>query len=425
MRTQQKTNRKPELLITKTRRVLQAAFLERLRAWTVWKLGQRGKIPLSPDLAVSLADADMELMAATKKLACVESCLDVELLWMNSAWVMYEAVRPSDSHAVIPWFPKGNYWIEYETPKQTPAGEMAALLLIDRSENSLQAISELLIEQATYRDPSGPLSSASIEAKVRDVKRHRQEHPPTAGSDLYEVSVVDTNGVIVWSVLLKLFAEQGRIGWTFDWGHHCPTGECDLLDQKLGEDAPGCNLCQYTFEYFQELLGITHSMLRGDFQETEQEAAEPESIVVTERLETENGEQTSKERVKHREHRMYVIRFDAAMKRLPSEARDKRGTWMSERPVVEDSWEADENAVIFVRMQFKAHDRTFRHERYTVARDTSRHFPSSVRPQQMTVREYRNRFQMGEVSDEGVFQSKQVLRTKHLRVEASTYEGKT
>lgn len=425
MGKQHRATREPELLIAKTRRALMAAFLEKQRARAVWKLSERGKLPLLPSLAGSLDDANMELMVAAKRLACLQYCLDVELLWMNSAWAMYEALRPPDTHEVIPWFPEGHYWIEYETPRQTPAGEMAALLLIDRTEIALEAFSALLFEEATRPGSAGQLSPARAVAKAKEIRKHREEYPLSAGSNLVEVSVVDTNGAIPWSVYLKLFAEQGSIGWAHNWGYRCPTGECDLLEQELGEEAPNCATCQATFEYFLEWLGIAHSMLRGDFRETEQEGASPESIVVTERGEAAEGVRDSKARTRQREHRMYVIRFDASMKRIPPESRGKRGAWMSGRPVVQNAYEADRNAIIFVQMQFKAHDRTFRHERYRAARDTSRHFPSKVHQQRLTVREYKARLEAGEVSDDGIFRAKQARSPRRLRVEARKYEQAT
>jgi hypothetical protein len=56
------------------------------------------------------------------------------------------------------------------------------------------------------------------------------------------------------------------------------------------------------------------------------------------------------------------------------------------------------------------------------ARDTSRHFPSKVHQQRLTVREYKARLEAGEISDDGIFRAKQARRPRHLRVEASKYE---
>ena len=95
---------------------------------------------------------------------------------------------------------------------------------------------------------------------------------------------------------------------------------------------------------------------------------------------------------------------------------------MAGRPVVESGYEADENAVIFVQMEYREHERTFRNARYKAARDTSRSFPANIRPQQMTVREYKARREAGDVSPDGIFHAKQRPPKRYIRVSSSAYE---
>lgn len=77
------------------------------------------------------------------------------------------------------------------------------------------------------------------------------------------------------------------------------------------------------------------------------------------------------------------------------------------------------------RVQTSAHTRTFRHERYRVARDTTRSFPANVHPLPMTVHEYKARRETVDVSDDGIFRAKQPRQPRHLQVEASAYEQKS
>lgn len=84
---------------------------------------------------------------------------------------------------------------------------------------------------------------------------------------------------------------------------------------------------------------------------------------------------------------------------------------------------ADDTAILYVKMKFSEHERTFIHERYTAARSTTRSFETNIRPQPMTVREYRAHIAAGEVSPEGIFQAKQKKPGRRiLQIRASTYE---
>jgi hypothetical protein len=417
--TKRKTLQFPELLIGKTKQMLRAALVEKQLAWEQWKRTPEGRTPPPSPEMWQVSKQSGELLAAARRIACVERCLEFEILWMNSAWAMFEALRPADAHSGESYIPQDHFWIEFETPKQTPAGEMAAFLIINRDDT------DLLVETGPYSYPDRQWS----ERKIADLKRqYRQKALSSRDAYLhwYEIAVVNAEGRITWSVAFTADLEENITIWHFSRGYACPTGECEVLERELrdempSEGLPACPTCQHTVEYFQTWLVIAYQMLRGDFQETE-ETEEDETIVVTEEIEERDPTRPSRLLTRRLTHRMYVMRFDASMQRMPSASRGKRGAWMAGRPVVESDYEADENAVIFVRMEYREHERTFRNARYKAAKDTTRSFPAKIRPQQMTVREYKRRREAGEVSRDGIFHAKWNRPKRYMRVSASAYE---
>jgi hypothetical protein len=416
--TKKKTPQLPELLIGKTKQMLRAALVEKLLAWEQWKRTPEGRTSPASRNDYQVSKQSGEVTAAARRLACVERCLEFEILWMNSAWAMFEALRPKDAGSGESMVPQNHFWFEFETPRQTPVGEMAAFLIINRDDT------DLLVEIGPYIRSDWQWS----ERKKADLKRQYREEAlssPETNLHWYEIGVVNSEGAITWSVAFTADVEENTIIWHFSRGYACPTGECEVLERELrdempSEGVPACPTCQHTVEYFQTWLSIAYQMMRGDFQETE-EAEEDETVFVTEEIEERDPSRPSRTLTRRLTHRMSVMRFDASMKRKPSDHHGKRGAWMAGRSVVESDYEADENAVIFVKMEYREHERTFRHERYKAAQGTTRSFPANIRPQQMTVREYKARRETGEVSSDGIFHAKQKRPKRYMRVSASAY----
>jgi len=409
----------PELLIAKTKQRLRAALVEKRLAWEHWKRTPEGRTPPTTLDEYQVSRQTGELVAAARRLACLEMCLQFEILWMNSAWAMYEALRSPDSRSEESLVPQDHFWIEFETPRQTPVGEMAAFLIINRDDT------DLLVEIDSYLRPHQQQS----ERKKAELQRQYREEAlasPEASLHWFEIAVVNAEGELSWSVAFTADVEQNIIVWHFARGFDCPTGECKALEQELRDETPSgeipaCPACLHTVEYFQTWMHIAYNMLQGDFQETDEDGQD-ETIVVNEEIEERDPSRPSRSLTRRLPHRMRVVRFDACMKRKPAQDRGKRGAWMAGRPVVEGEYEADENAVIFVQMQYREHERTFRHERYKAAKDTTRSFPANIRPQQMTVRDYKARREAGEVSPDGVFHAKQKRPKRSMRVSASAYD---
>ena len=199
---------------------------------------------------------------------------------------------------------------------------MAAFLIICRDDL------DLLVETGLYYRPDWQWS----ERKLAELKRHYREKArssPEASLHWFEIAVVNAEGELTWSVALTADVEENTIIWHFARGYTCPTGECEALEQELRDEMPSggipaCHTCQHTVEFFQTWMNTAYYMLRGDFQQTE-EAEEDETILVTEEIEERDPSRPSRTLTRRLPHRMRVVRFDACMKRMPSESRGKRG----------------------------------------------------------------------------------------------------
>jgi len=60
-----------------------------------------------------------ELLLASRRFACVEYCLKNEILWMNSAWAMYQALIPENSQDIELVFPQDTFPCEAEKASPT------------------------------------------------------------------------------------------------------------------------------------------------------------------------------------------------------------------------------------------------------------------------------------------------------------------
>jgi hypothetical protein len=306
----------------------------------------------------------------------------------------------------------------------TPVGEMAALFLIDRDDL------DLLVEVGPYYNPNRPQSRVEKQAYKRllqssELERQAQGIPE---EHWLELNVVNSSGIMSWSIALVYDESENTICWHFSHGYACPTGECQALARELQQETisevlPACSHCQHAVDFFQVWFGIAYHMIQGDFQETASLDVERETLVVTEESGTPFPARSPKHQVAKRQHRMHVIRFDASVKRDTAETRSKRGAWMIGRPEASVDDLVDDTAIIYVKMQFSEHERTFTHERYKAARYTTRSFEANIRPQPMTVREYKARIAAAEVSPDGIFQAKQKKPSRRiLQIRASKYE---
>jgi hypothetical protein len=99
----------PELLIQKTRHALHLALIEKQLAKQVWEMtSPKEGLPTSPD-HWHMSRQSGELLTAARRFACLEHCLNNEILWMNSAWAMYQALLPEDPQDVEVLFPQDHF----------------------------------------------------------------------------------------------------------------------------------------------------------------------------------------------------------------------------------------------------------------------------------------------------------------------------
>lgn len=126
-------------------------------------------------------------------------------------------------------------------------------------------------------------------------------------------------------------------------------------------------------------------MIAGYFQEAE-EVSTPETITETVKRRIEDATRTWKARKVSVTHHYQVIRYlDACVSKAPAPPQKLRGSWMSERPVTQDEYDINPNAIIFVPIQPREYHRTYRHERYKNVRGQTQHITPGMRRQPMTV----------------------------------------
>lgn len=252
-------------------------------------------------------------------------------LWMQSAWLMADALRQGIASPVLP-LPKRALYIELEHPQQLYHQEVAAFSFVPH--------------------------------------------------EAYWVfAVLDRNGQAVWSI----HYEQHT--WMLPRTYQCPEQECRTAVEGAAMNYLLCDLCQQRVNHYLPWLVVALRMIRGDFR-TQVTLQEPEVI-------TKSGHNTVREGPDgpistHRtSHRFRVIRsFDASV--LPSSVSlGKRGSWMQGRPLATGVNELNPDAIIYVQIQPEAYDRVYVHARYTSAKGTVQHVEPGPRLQPMTVAAFR------------------------------------
>jgi len=252
-------------------------------------------------------------------------------LWMHSAWMMAEALRHNTDKAPLRT-PSTSVYIELEQPRLLHTLQVAAFSFLQEN-------------------------------------------------DHWTFSAVDDEGQTVWFT----FYENNM--WTLSYNYHCPEQKCSLEDRNGVRTHILCGMCQQRITHFTSWLAVALRMIAGDFQEYV-EIQEPDVVLETS-TKVEQDENTGQTKEVSTLRRYHIIHYYDACMRKSSTPQTKRGSWMSEKPLAESEYEINPNAIIYVQIQPKDHDRTYRHERYTQARGKTRHIEPRPRLQPMTIATFR------------------------------------
>jgi hypothetical protein len=127
-------------------------------------------------------------------------------------------------------------------------------------------------------------------------------------------------------------------------------------------------------------------MLAGDFRE-QVELREPEFI-----LETSTDEMQEDEENQQRKPLLYryrVIRYFDACQYTGKSPQTKRGSWMTGKPLAESEYDVNQDAILYVVISPKEHDRNYKHERFVRMRGKTQLISPKPRLQPMTIAKFR------------------------------------
>lgn len=276
-----------------------------------------------------------------------------KFLWMQSAWFMTEALRSTASDDESLRLPTDDIYIELEQPHMIHQQQFAAC------------------------------SFLHIPGDERTIQR-------------WQYAVIDNEGKTVWDMFYE-YSHTDQYGiWTVPKAYVCPNGACS---EEHGETEPLftlCTSCQERASHHTSWIAVALRMIAGDFQE-QVEIREPEEVLETSTKEVVD-EMTGEIKQKPILRRFTVIRYYDACRSRSGKPETKRGSWMDDKPFAESEYEVNPNAIIYVQIQPRDHERTYRHDRYVQMRGKTQHIDPKPRLQPMTIATFRQLPKLQEIT---------------------------
>lgn len=273
--------------------------------------------------------------------------LSNKYLWMHSAWVMAEALRHSADNEPLYVSPDPLY-IELEQPRKLHNQEVFAFSFLWQQENQ------------------------------------------------WKFSVLNGEGETVWS----MFYESND--WTLPQHYACPEQKCtsEVVGGVIVYNL--CNTCQERMTHYTSWLNIALRMIAGDFQEQVELRVPEEVLEAGTKIVRDDRTGESKDVLVLRKFRL--IRYYDACRHIGKVILGRRGSWMAGRPLADSEYEVNLDAIIYVQIQSRDHDRTYRSSRYVNMRGKTQHIDPHTRLQPMTIATYRQLRQIQRITR--VFASK-------------------
>lgn len=253
-------------------------------------------------------------------------------LWTLSAWTMTETLRHTTDSFPFQ-LPADSLYIELERPSQLSEQRIAAFSFLRREEQR------------------------------------------------WVLSVIGDTGNILW----RVWYETGE--WKVPYGYVCPQQQCHREERDGITTYELCTTCQEHLHHYTSWIAVALRMIAGDFQE-EVELKNPEYIVEAMTKKVYDHE-TKQAKDVETHYRYRVIRYLDACLAKDKKPQTKRGSWMIGKPIAENEYEVNPDAIIYVRIQPREHNRTFRHPRFTHARGKTQHIEPHFRLQPMTIATFR------------------------------------
>ena len=266
-------------------------------------------------------------------------------VWMHSAWLMVEALRHhTESHEDLLRLPAQHIYIELEQPREICGGQFAACSFLHLSEDA-----------------------------------HMVQR--------WQYAIVDREGRTRWLMFYEHHVNTRQEVWTLPKEYQCPTQQCRVKQTTSGILFCLCALCQEKVSFYSSWLTVALRMLAGDFQEC-LEMQKPEEIFETS-MKSEQDATSGQIKEKRVLRRFRVVGYYDACTHREATPRNKRGSWMSNKPLAESAYDVNPHAIIYVQIQPRDHTRTYKHERYVHMQGKTQRIDPKPRLQPMTIARFR------------------------------------
>ena len=268
-----------------------------------------------------------------------------KFLWMHSAQTMAEALLPGVGDDALLRLPQNPVYIEFEQPRPFAGIQVAAC------------------------------SFLCLSADER-TKRSR-----------WRYTLIADNGAAARTLFYAFDGRKQQGRWSLPGDDVCPENRCRRDEPSAGQLFTLCPACQAWIDHVTAWITVALRMLAGDFQERV-ELRQPEEVLETSK-QLVRDEQTGETKEKTILHRFRVIRYYDACVRRENSPQTRRGSWMSDRPLAESEYDVNPHAIIFVQIEPRDYERTYRHERYVHMRGKSQYIDPKARLQPMTIATFR------------------------------------
>jgi hypothetical protein len=268
-----------------------------------------------------------------------------KFLWMHSAWAMTEALLPGVGDAALLYLPRNPVYIEFEQPRQFASMQIAAC--------------SLLCQHAD--------------------EQTKQSH--------WRYTLIADNGTASQTLFYAFDGRKQQGRWSLPPHYTCPKNQCHSREMPSGQMFILCPDCQRRFDFVTAWLAIALRMVAGDFQEQVEFRLPEEVLETSKRMVRDETRGEMKEKTIL--HRFRVIHYYDACVQRSTNPQSPRGSWMSGRPLAESEYDVNPHAIIYVQIEPRDYERTYRHERFVHMRGKSQHIDPKVRLQPMTIATFR------------------------------------
>ncbi len=203
----------------------------------------------------------------------------------------------------------------------------------------------------------------------------------------WRYALIADNGATTRTLLYDFDGRKQQGRWSLPTDDVCPENRCRRDVSSPGQLFTLCPSCQTWIDHSTAWIAVALRMLAGDFQE-QVELRQSEEVLETSKRMVRDA-QTGETKEKAILHRFRVIRYYDACVRRGNGPQTRRGSWMSGRPLAESAYDVNPQAIIYVQIEPRDYERTYRHERYVHMQGKTQSIDPKARLQPMTIATFR------------------------------------